>query len=146
MSVYVLSAEDFGSIARTLHQARTGLNDLIFPLSVEETLDRLALSPGKTADEHAQTLIDPFVFRLYIANQMAEEYTYMKPGHTNLVVPIIEFPRSRSLPLRELLSKLDSLAYNVVTNGGNTFLGRKDEEKLDRIISRVQRELVGDGE
>jgi hypothetical protein len=36
----------------------------------------------------------------------------------------------------------DPLSYNIVTNGGNTFLGTKDDEKLREIMRLVTRELA----
>ncbi len=42
----------------------------------------------------------------------------------------------------KLLTTLGSLSYNIVTNGGNTFLGVKDDEKLRKLIEAVKTELV----
>lgn len=142
MSVYVLSSADFGTIAATLRTARSSFSEMIFPLSDHEELFRVRIRPEQSREEYAATLIDPFVFRLYIANQMAKEYTYLKDERTSLVVPVIDFPKSRPVPLKELLRLLDSLSYNLVTNGGNTFLGINDDKKLEQIMSRVQRELI----
>jgi hypothetical protein len=125
-----------------LKTARTHFGELLFPLTASEKLDHVLCYPDKSADDVARDLIEPFVFRLYIANQLAEEYTYLKPEHTNIVVPIIDFPTGSPLPLPALLATLESLAYNIITNGGNTFLGVKDDEKLDRIIDRLRRELL----
>jgi hypothetical protein len=144
MSVCVLTASEYGSIAATLRTGRTSLREPLFPLSVAERFEYQVFKEyhKQSEDEYRLALVDPFVFRLFIANQIAEEYTYMKPGHKNLVVPIIEFPASPRLSLRALLEKLDAVSYNVITNGGNSFLGQKDAEKLDQIISIVQRELI----
>src|SRR5437016_4888000 len=98
MSVYVLSPADFGAIAATLHTARDTRAQLLFPLSTEEKFDhRLIAAPlrKQTEDEYARSLIDPFVFRLYVANALAERYTYMKDGQAEFTIPVIDLPASR---------------------------------------------------
>jgi hypothetical protein len=145
MSVYVLTAEDFGSLVTTLRTARTGLGKPLLPVTVKDRLDYQSLvAPlGKEGwDDYVLSLVEPFLFRCYIANQLAEEYTYLRAGHKNIVVPVIDFPKGKLLSLRELLRRLDALSYNVVTKGGNTFLGKRDEERLERLIARIHRELI----
>lgn len=145
MSVYVLPSSAFASIIATLRVARDSMHSPIFPLSLEEKLDFHTLAaPILQKDEESfrQDLIEPFVCRLYIANALAEQYTYLRDEQHLLTVPLIDLPAAQPLPLRELLDLLRSLSYNVVTNGGNSFLGRKDQEKLDRLIAVIQRELV----
>ena len=145
MSVYVLPSSAFASIIATLRVARDSMHGPIFPLSLEEKLDYHTLAaPILQKDEESfrQDLIEPFVCRLYIANALAEQYTYLRDDQHSLTVPLIDLPTAQPLPLRELLDLLRSLSYNVVTNGGNSFLGRKDQEKLDRLIAAIQRELV----
>jgi hypothetical protein len=145
MSVYVLPSSAFASISATLRVARDSMGSPAFPLSVEEKLEFHSLvAPILHKDEESfrQELIEPFVCRLYIANVLAEQYTYLRDDQQSLNVPLIEFPAAQPFALRELLSALRSLSYNIVTNGGNSFLGRKDQKKLDRNIAAIQRELV----
>ena len=88
------------------------------------------------------SLIDPFVYRLYLANAMAERYTYMEANQQEFRIPLIDLPKSKPASVRELLKILDCLSYNLITNGGNTFLGVKDDEKLRDIIEQVKSELI----
>jgi hypothetical protein len=145
MSVYVLPPSAFASIIATLRVARDSLHRPLFPLSLEERYEYHAMvAPTLHKDEESftQDLIEPFVYRLYIANVLAEQYTYLREGQKTITVPLIDFPSGQPLRLRKLLDTLGSLSYNLVTNGGNSFLGRKDHEKLDQIIAAVQRELI----
>ena len=144
MSVYVLSPEEFGAIAATLRLTRDSLREPIFPRSMAERFEYQALvrPSGQSEEKFTLSLIDPFVYRLYIANVMAERYTYMKDGMTELVIPLIDLHPGRPVSLRNLLDTLASLSYNLVTNGGNKFLGTKDDEKLERLISALKDEII----
>jgi hypothetical protein len=147
MSVFVLSPDEFGAIAASLRVSRDWFRRPIFPLSMAERWEFKAIvEPSDKLDEESFTLslIEPFVFRLYLANAMSERYTYMKDVTADFVIPLFELPRGKVLPLRELLKTLDSLSYNIVTNGGNTFLGVKDDEKLNKIIGAIKTELIRD--
>ena len=145
MSVFVLSPAEFGEIAETLRVTRDSFRRPIFPLSVEERWEhKVLVEPSKkqTDEEYTLSLIRPFVFRLYLANAMAERYTYWKDGDPEFTIPLFELPNGKVLPLRELLGSLESLSYNVVTNGGNTFLGVKDAEKLERVIEAIKDTII----
>jgi len=145
MSVFVLSPAEFGAIAATLRVTRDNFRRPIFPLSIEERWEYKALVElikKQTEEEYTLSLIDPFVFRLYLANVMAERYTYMKDGMTDLFIPLIDIPPSKPVGLRNLLDTLGSLSYNLVTNGGNSFLGVKDDEKLKRLMAAIKDEII----
>ena len=145
MSVFVLSPAEFGSIAETLRVSRDSFRRPIFPLSMAERWEYEVLvktHEKKTEEQYTLSLIRPFVFRLYLANAMSERYTYMKDGTTAFTIPVFELPPGKVLPLRELLRTLDSLSYNIVTNGGNTFLGVKDDEKLRDVRDRIRSKLI----
>lgn len=150
MSVYVLSPDDFGAIASTLRLMKDSMHGPLFPLSTEEKFEhRVIITPlrKETEDEYTRSLIGPFVYRLYLANAMAERYTYMKDGQDEIRIPLIELPGSQPLCPRELLKLLESLRYNIVTNGGNTFLGVRDDEKLREVIERLKDRIIRiDGE
>ncbi len=148
MSVFVLSPAEFGAISATLRTARHAPRDFLFPLSDQERLEFLLLHEGERGAsdvEYRQSLVDSFVYRLYLANAMAEQYTYWKGGKDEFRLPLIDFPPSTPVTLRELLKLLRSLRYNIVTNGGNTFLGVKDDEKLRDIIAAVQSSIIDGG-
>lgn len=145
MSVFVLSPAEFGAIAATLHTARDSLRNPLFPLSAEQELDFFVLHQHRSDDREAEyrdSLIDPFVYRLYLANVMAEQYTYSKQDQKQFSLPLIDIPKCSPVGLRELLKILRSLSYNIVTNGGNTFLGIKDDKKLRDVITAVKTTLV----
>lgn len=145
MSVYVLPPSAFASLVATLRVARDRFQGSLFPLSLEEKYEYHTLvAPTLHKDEKSftQDLIEPFVYRLYIANVLAEQYTYLRDGQEAITVPLIDLPAGQPVPLHKLLDILGSLSYNLVTNGGNSFLGRKDQKKLDRLIAAIQRELI----
>lgn len=145
MSVFVLSPEEFGSIAATIRLTTDSFRRPILPLSWAERWEFAALvGPNKKEDEDAyrRSLIDPFVFRLYLANVMAEQYTYAKDHTKEFVIPLFELKPGKILSLPKLLRTLESLRYNIVTNGGNTFLGVKDDEKLHDLIEAIKTELI----
>jgi hypothetical protein len=145
MSVFVLSPEEFGSIAATIRLTNDSFGRPIFPLSMAERWEYAALvAPNKhqTEEDYTRSLIEPFVFRLYLANAMAERYTYMKDDTTEFVIPTIRLPRGKPQPLRLLLRTLQSLSYNLVTNGGNTFLGMTDAEKLQDLIETIKTQVI----
>ena len=145
MSVFVLLPEEFGAIAATLRVSRDSFRRPIFPLSMAERWEyEVLMKPydKQSEEKYTQSLIIPFVFRLYLANAMSERYTYMKDGTTAFTLPVFELPPGKILPLRELLRTLDSLSYNIVTNGGNTFLGVKDDEKLRDVRDRIKSVLI----
>jgi hypothetical protein len=147
MSVFVLSPEEFGAIAATLRVSRDSFRRPILPLSMAERWEyEVLVKPHEKQSEEQYTLslIKPFVFRLYLANAMAERYTYMKDDTAEFTIPVFELPPGKVLPLRELLRTLDSLSYNIVTNGGNTFLGVKDDEKFRDVKNRIRRKLIPD--
>lgn len=145
MSVFVRTPAEFGAIASTLRTARPRMVDPLFPLSSAEMWDyEVFKDVGKkqTKEEYRLSLIKPFVFRLYLANMMSHCYTYWKEDEKEFVIPLPELPEDKTLDLPVLLSELKSVRYNILTNGGNTFLGVKDAEKLDGVISNVQSELI----
>jgi hypothetical protein len=144
MSVFVLSPEEFGAIAATLRTARDSFRRPIFPLSYAERWEHKVFEPLRKQDEddYARSLVDPFVFRLYLANAMSERYTYMKDATKEISISLFELPKRPPMELRELLTTLNSLSYNLVTNGGNTFLGVKDDEKLHKLIENIKTNLI----
>ena len=147
MSVFVLSPDEFGAIVATLRISRDSFRRPTFPLSMAERWEyEVLVKPyeKQSEEDYTLSLIVPFVFRLYLANAMSERYTYMKDGTAAFTIPIFELPPGKVLPLRELLRTLDSLSYNIVTNGGNTFLGTKDDEKLRDLTDRIKRKLIPD--
>ena len=149
MSVFVLLPEEFGSIAATIRLTTDSFRRSIFPLSMQERWEYAALvGPTKMEDEdeYTRSLIRPFVFRLYLANAMSERYTYMKDHTTEFVIPLFELPPGKILSLPKLLRTLESLSYNIVTNGGNTFLGVKDDKKLHDLIERCKSKLIPDND
>ncbi len=145
MSVFVLSPAEFGAVAATLRTARDGLGHPLLPVSFAERWEHKTLVEPlhkQPEEDYALSLIDPFVYRLYLANVMAERYTYMKGGQEAITIPLIDLPKGRPTSLHELRKTLDSLSSNLVTNGGNTFLGVKDDEKLRELIEKVKTELI----
>ncbi len=144
MSVIILSPRELGNIATSLRVARGHFGQPIFPLSPEERLDYQLLRSGceQSLEEYTRSLVNPFVYRLYLANALAEAYTYMQSEDEAISLPLIDIPDGIPLSLLGLLKSLSKLSYNIITNGGNSFLGTKDGTKLDTIMGNLQRDLA----
>ncbi len=105
MSVFVLLPEEFGAIAATLRTARDSFRRPIFPLSYAERWEHKVFAEPlqkQDEDDYARSLVDPFVFRLYLANAMAERYTYMKDATKEISIPLFELPKRPPMELRGL--------------------------------------------
>ena len=90
-------------------------------------------------------IIDQFVRRLYFANQMAYCITYEKDDDRQFVIELPELwktmtPRDR----KSLVKDLWSLDYNLVSNGGSTFIGREDDDRLQGVIRAIEHELASE--
>ena len=150
VSVFTFTRKQMGRIGESiLYHRIMGSNvarDLV--LNEYEKYMRLKLSGSDAVTEKD---VYCFVDRLWIANQMAFAYTYERGDEGKPVVHEIERLSEEDfscLPLGsdKFLSELNSLKYNTISNGGNTFLGVSDQEKLDQIINALTsfryRELV----
>ena len=92
-------------------------------------------------EEYALSLVDPFVYRLYLANAMAERYTYMKDATAEFVIPLMQLPHGKLLSLRELLrtvtgwEKIKRSGIHVVPHG-------EARERCDRLLDRLAHRLL----
>ncbi len=139
MSVYIINTEELSklfSIIVSLNNERS-LFDRAETIHFEEYLK------FKKDSNIELMMIDDlkyFVNRLHISNRLAYMMTYNEN--------IIEF-KDLKLKLSPLfanskiaLSILQSLKYNLVSNGGNSFINQKDMEFLERIEYRLLNKLV----
>ena len=128
MSVIKFSAKEIAIIGRTI-EATPELRDLF--LTTEEKLwsQFVAKTDSFEALENA---IRTWTDRLFISNQLAYAYTYTEEAK----IVRLEEKDFEGIPLSndKLLEAMRSIRYNIITNGGNTFLGEADSEKLDRMI------------
>jgi len=146
MSVLAFSAEKMGSLATSLiskNRRHGGPGEYWEFLTHPELLELKELY--KTADELFDAIeqeISCFVDRLYIANQMAYIYSYdvskseiqrLDKKHIDIAVGIEG---------AGLLRELKSLRYNLYSNGGHSFVSKKDEEKLTTVIIALMEELI----
>ena len=71
--------------------------------------------------------------------------SYLSPGGKTVAaantILVIDLPKRHPLGLRQLLKTLNCLSCNLVTNGGNAFLGVRDDKKLRQLIDNIQTEL-----
>ncbi len=82
------------------------------------------------------------VDRLYIANQLAYDYSYDIP---KIEIRRLEQKDIDAAPVIKgvkLLSELKSLRYNLYSNGGHSFVSKKDAEKLDILIIALMDEAI----
>lgn len=135
MSVIVLEPKEFGEIGTTLllptHRD--------YLLTVEELSYARNELKADIAGWQAK-LVRCWCDRLYIANQLASDYSYSE----EISVRRLQEEDFQVQPLtdRKLYSQLCSLRYNILTNGGNTFLGRKDHDMLDHQIDFLAYKLI----
>jgi len=116
-----------------------------FDLTLRDKRDYAFAFSDVSEETYRARIIDQFVRRLYFANQMAYHVTYEKDADTQIVIPLPERWASRSpRNRRELIDDLWSLDYNLITNGGSSFLGHEDEDRLQSVIHSIERELARD--
>jgi len=127
MSVIKFGRDVFGRVGATLR---------IRPMSdyFLTNYERLWMNAlGHSETTFRENKIATFVDRLFIANQLAYCYTYNEPMH---IERLNEDDLAREpYTLEELYRQLNLIEYNVITNGGNTFLGETDTDKLKALIS-----------
>ena len=87
--------------------------------------------------------------RLYIANQLAWALTYehkkkfeIERYEAGELEKVKSYDTATIKGMVEFIRELDSIAYNLISNGGRTFLSRYDEDVLKGITNRMKSRLV----
>jgi len=139
MSVILYEKEKFGSLANHL-TLTTELREMSLPY--DEKM-RLKQYKGTFDDECANIIC--WVDRLYIANQLAYHTTYT--SHENkFEVELLDDPDIKNNGCnwdnKKLYSFLNSLHYNLISNGGRSFISEEDMNRLDALISITARKII----
>ena len=112
--------------------------------SVVPELDRRS-----ALDEDYKGSIIEWSNRLYIANQIAYILTYGHHDDVDKTINMIGNERewlhggSLLLDFPRFYQTLESIRYNLYSNGGQYMLSGPDTEKLDNLIAVIAREIVG---
>ena len=159
MSVLVENKEKYGALADYIQMKNSRTDGYFSFLTHDEKMEMEHLKHQlKDFDEyeHTENRINCFVDRLYIANQLAWYYNYGDwynqengDGHDKTKGPIDRLEKNdvkngMSMNTKRALKLLNSVSYNIYTNGGNSFLSKKDSEKLDRMIEQLKSEIIRD--
>lgn len=99
--------------------------------------------------EDYKGIIYAWANRLYIANQIAYILTYSHNDDCDMT--IVQLNDTNHLNHGGYLMKdiarwyrmLESIKYNLFSNGGQVMLCREDMERLDTLMSVLSREIVG---
>ena len=141
MSVIVFGAEEIGSIYKTLEQEV--YHDSIYNLlSIERADPEILKVCYKGNDvEYKKTHLHGFISRLWIANQCAGIMQYGHHDDYDKTIKMFDSDNKdgKVLAEYELYDEVNSLMYNLYTNGGNCFAQNKDREFLEHIISVIAR-------
>ena len=136
MSVIVFGEEFIGSLYKTLEMEV--YHDSMFNLVKIERCDPETLKVCYENNDIAykRAHLDGFLTRLWIANQAAGIMQY--PDHDR-EIRIFEPEKQlgRNLAEYELFDEVNSLLYNLYTNGGNCFAQTKDIEFLEHITKTI---------
>jgi hypothetical protein len=88
-----------------------------------------------SGDEWLDMKVKEFFCRLYLANQRAGKATYTDMrADPEEYLEDIDFKGGLNVTRDGALHSLLRMQYNLVSNGGNTFLGSKDQARLDSIM------------
>lgn len=139
MSVITFSESEIGSIFKTLEMEI--YHDSIYNLVRIERADPEILKICYDNDEikYKRVHLEGFMNRLWIANQCAGILQY--GHHEDFNKEIKQFDSDAKLgsvlPEHELYAEVQSLLYNLYTNGGNCFAQKKDIEFLESIVNTI---------
>lgn len=139
MSVILFERREFGSLANWLIST-SNLRDVALPY-----IERMKLKQYKATfgDECANIVC--WVDRLYMANQLAYHTTYTyRDGKFEIEMLQDEDIKSNGLNWdnKKLYSFLNSLHYNLFSNGGRCFVSEDDLDRLDSLISIIARKII----
>lgn len=112
----------------------------IIPLNYGDYLMAKFFDEKLDEESYIQDKIKWWIQRLWASNQMASIWQYHDKTENHIeVISVDEMKQGRQLPNFELYQELNSLRYNLYTNGGNCFVQEKDLEMLDSITSGLER-------
>lgn len=137
MSVMTIDLKEFAGVASTILYVPE-YHDLFYSLR-ERAFHNEAFKP---TSEQTKISILAFVERLYIANNLAFSIQY--PDSDTITIERLTEKDLQGALMHDhqFLETLESIHYNLYTNEGRCFLGREDEERLERYINHVKDRIL----
>ena len=83
-----------------------------------------------------------FMDRVWVANQVAVDFAYNAKSFE--IQRLATEHIKGFLNEKNLLKKLKSLRYNLITNAGRSFISQEDSERLDTLISVLSHLMLED--
>ena len=139
MSVMLLDIKEYADVASTIIECPE-YYDRFYSFR-EQAFHNQMDKPTMEGTEHA---IKAFVERLYISNQLAFITMYGKAKEETIVRLEEHELNGGLLGSKAFLRTLESIHYNLYTNAGRIFLGREDEERLERYIHYLRDKLLAE--
>jgi hypothetical protein len=135
MSILRLTLQEFASIASTVKYTPALRDTFLLPEEIGFLTKLKAYPP---TPEELDNKINCWTERLYIANYVANDYA--ENGDNILVKRLTSANLEGTLlHLQELHKTLTSLRYNLYTNSGASFASETDRNKLNYLISFLEK-------
>jgi len=139
MSVILLDVKEYADVASTMIECPE-YYDRFYSFREQAFHNQM----DKPTIEETKHAIKAFVERLYLANQLAFITMYGKAKEETIVRLEEHELDGGLLGSKSFLRTLESIHYNLYTNAGRIFLGREDEERLERYIRYTRDKLLAE--
>ena len=149
MSVILYGRERFGRLADWLIMKDMGRDPYFDTFTYEEKADIFwtenRIWAGRDFDvcDYRRSKLAQWTDRLFIANQLASFYTYDDESPKLERIEEDDIRNGSAMTTKGVLEILEGIHYNIYTNGGNCFLGNRDEKKLKWFIRQLKDKLLG---
>lgn len=146
MSVFVHEVPTYGGIAAAILNDRYTTYESFYRSVYTYNDDRYLkslISDNWERDDAAEDHIHYWMNRLYWANQLAYMLTYGDADRTIRDLPE-GYHKVIPMGLKQLYAQLQSIQYNLVSNGGRVMFGKDDMERLENLIASVARRIIRD--
>ena len=140
--------EKFGKLADWLIMKDMGRDPYFDTFTYEEKADifwtenRIWAGMDFDVHDHRKSKLAQWADRLFIANQLASFYTYDEQSPKLERIEKDDIRNGSGLTTKGILEILEGIHYNIYTNGGNCFLGNRDEKKLRWYIRQLKDKLL----
>ncbi len=140
--------ERFGKLADWLITKDMGRDPFFDTFTYEEKADifwtenRIWAGRDFDVDDYRRSKLAQWADRLFIANQLASFYTYDDENPKLERIEKSDIKNGSGMTTKGVLEVLEGIHYNIYTNGGNCFLGNRDEKKLRWYIRQLKDKLL----
>lgn len=149
MSVILFERDIFGRLADWLIMKDMGRDPFFDTFTYEEKADiywtenRIWSGRDFDSQNYRESKLAQWADRLFLANQLAYFYTYDEESPAMQRLEKEDIRSGSGMTTDGALELLEGIHYNVYTNGGNCFLGKKDEKKLRWYVRQLKDKLLG---